>query len=190
VPVDDLQNLFDLVAWIHHQPFPAAFIAKNRAVALQRADRQNLVDHKPDCILKPMGDVPAVIMRWLHLASVATLVGGFLFGSLALRAAAAVLPPEAAASLSENAAARFRPWLWLAITALILSGIYNVLTTPGHTTRYYVLLAIKLLLVAHVFAAGILAVRPQNPHRARQMTGAFISGFVIILISAYLRRIF
>lgn len=137
-----------------------------------------------------MGDVPAVIMRWLHLSSVATLVGGFLFGSLVLRAAGTVLPPEAAASLSEKAAARFRPWLWIAIAALLLSGLYNVVTMPGHTTRYYVLLGIKLLLVAHIFAAGILAVRPHNPHRVRQMTGAFISGFVVILLSAYLRRIF
>ncbi len=137
-----------------------------------------------------MGDIPAVVMRWLHLASVATLVGGFLFGSLALRAAAKVLPPEAAASLSENAASRFRPWLWTAVVAVILSGIYNILATPGHSTRYHVLLGVKLLLVAHVLAAGILSVRPHNPRRARQMTGAFISGFIIILISAYLRRIF
>jgi len=137
-----------------------------------------------------MGDVPAVLMRWLHFASVATLVGGFFFGSLVLRAAGTVLPPEAAASLSEKAAARFRPWLWIAIAALLLSGLYNVVTMPGHTTRYYVLLGIKLLLVAHIFAAGILAIRPHNAHRVRQMTGAFISGFVVILLSAYLRRIF
>jgi len=137
-----------------------------------------------------MGDVPAVIMRWLHLASVATLVGGFLFGSLALRAAGKSLPPDTAASFGSQAAVRFRPWLLAAIAALIVSGIYNILVTPGHTTLYYVLLGIKLLLVAHVFAAGILAVKPNNPRRGRQMTGAFISGFVIILISAYLRRIF
>jgi hypothetical protein len=80
--------------------------------------------------------------------------------------------------------------LWIAIAALTLSGVYNVLTMQGHTSRYYLLLGIKLLLVAHVFAAGILAVRPGNPRRARQMTGACISGFLIILLSAYLRRIF
>jgi hypothetical protein len=128
-----------------------------------------------------MGDVPAVIMRWLHIASVATLVGGFFFGSLAAATAGAAL---------ETAIARSRPWLLTAMAALILSGAYNVITMPGHTTTYRIVLAIKLLLVAHVFAAGILAVRPNNPRRARQMTGAFISGLLIILISAYLRRIF
>jgi len=129
-------------------------------------------------------------MRWLHLASVATLVGGFFFGSLALRAAAAALSPESAATLSEKAAARFRPWLWIAMAALIVSGVYNVIAMPGHSGRYRTLLIVKLLLVAHVFASGILALRPANARRIRQMTGAFISGFVIILISAYLRRIF
>ena len=128
-----------------------------------------------------MGDVPFLIMRWLHLASVATLVGGLFFGSLAASTVGVAL---------ETAVARFRPWLLTAMAALILSGAYNLITTPGHTTTYRIVLAVKLLLVAHVFAAGMLAVRPNNPRRARQMTGAFISGFLIILISAYLRRIF
>ena len=137
-----------------------------------------------------MGDVPAVIMRWLHLASVATLVGGLFFGALALRAVAAALPAEEAVTLSEKAAARFRPWLWLAMAALLVSGLYNVIAMPGHSARYRTVLIIKLVLVAHVFASALLAVRAHNPRRVRQMTGAFISGFVIILISAYLRRIF
>jgi uncharacterized membrane protein len=137
-----------------------------------------------------MGDVPAVLMRWLHLASVATLVGGFFFGILALRVAAAALPPESAATLSEKATARFRPWLLSALAALLVSGAYNVIAMPGHTSWYRTVLIVKLLLVAHVFAASVLAVRRRNARRARQMTGACISGFVVILISAYLRRIF
>ncbi len=137
-----------------------------------------------------MGDVPAVIMRWLHLASVATLVGGLFFGALVLRAAVAALPADEAAALSEKAATLFRPWLWLAMAALLVSGLYNVIVMPGHSARYRAVLIIKLLLVAHVFASGLLAIRPHNARRVRQMTGAFISGFVIILISAYLRRIF
>ena len=137
-----------------------------------------------------MGDVPVVIMLWLHIASVATLVGGFLFASLALRAATAALPPEAATTLSEKAAARFRPWLWMAMAALIVSGVYNVVSMPGHSSRHWTVLIIKLVVVAHVFASGILALRPNNKRRVRQMTGACVSGFVVILISAYLRRIF
>ena len=55
---------------------------------------------------------------------------------------------------------------------------------------YHMLLGIKLLLVLHVFAVAILIVQPQEPAPRAQMTGAVISGLVIIAISAYLRRIF
>jgi hypothetical protein len=41
-----------------------------------------------------------------------------------------------------------------------------------------------------VFAIAFLATQPNNPRRGRQMTGAAISGLVILLISAYLRRNF
>jgi hypothetical protein len=56
--------------------------------------------------------------------------------------------------------------------------------------RYHIVLGIKLVLVAHVFAVALLIVQPKNPRRVRLMTGAFLSGLAIILISAYLRRIF
>ena len=137
-----------------------------------------------NCILNRMGDVLGVIMRWLHISSVVTLIGGMLYASLALRGV------DGAEPFAEKAAARFRPLVWASVVALILSGAYNVASMPGHSPRYLVLLGIKLLLVMHVFASALLAVRPHNPRRARQMTGGFLSGLLIILISAYLRRIF
>lgn len=137
-----------------------------------------------------MADVLAVVMRWMHIASVAVLVGGLLYGWMVMRATAETVAPDAAAKLSESAAGRFRPLVFLAVAALFVSGIYNLLTTPGHTTRYHVLLGIKLLLALHVFASAILAMRPGNPKRPRMMASAAISGLLIILISAYLRRIF
>ena len=137
-----------------------------------------------------MLDVLGVTMRWLHLSAVVTLIGGMLYASLVIRAAAAALSPDAAATLAENAAARFRPLVWASVAALILSGTYNLISTPGHSPLYLLLLGLKLLLVLHVFASALLAARPRNPRRARQMTGAFLSGLLIILISAYLRRIF
>jgi hypothetical protein len=47
-----------------------------------------------------------------------------------------------------------------------------------------------VLLAVHVFAVSLLIVQPNHPRRARLMTGALLSGFTIILISVYLRRIF
>jgi hypothetical protein len=43
-------------------------------------------------------------------------------------------------------------------------------------------------LVARVFA-GAFSRAPNDPRRARQMTGAFLSGVLIILILAYPQRI-
>jgi hypothetical protein len=42
----------------------------------------------------------------------------------------------------------------------------------------------------HVFAVSWLIVQPNNQRRTRMMTGALISGLVIIAISAYLRHNF
>ncbi|MBZ5578899.1 MAG: hypothetical protein LAP40_20250 [Acidobacteriia bacterium] len=137
-----------------------------------------------------MVDVVGVFARWLHIASVVTLIGGMLYASMVMAGAAGALTKEAADTLMERAAARFRPLVWTAVIALTLSGSYNLITTPGHSSLYRMLIAVKLLLVLHVFAAALLAAKPKNPRRVRQMTGAFVSGLVIILISDYLRHIF
>lgn len=129
-------------------------------------------------------------MRWLHISSMATLVGGFVYGRLAMTPALESLAQDARAAFGEKAAAAFRPLSYAAMAGLTLSGFYNLLSTPGHTPRYHMLLGIKLLLVAHVFAVTFLIGHPEQKRRARLMTGAFISGLVIVLISAYLRRIF
>jgi len=137
-----------------------------------------------------MGDVVAVFMRWLHLSSVAVLVGGLLYGWMALQAASGAVAPEAVLKISDSVARRFRPVALFCVLILILSGVYNVLTTPGHSTRYHIVLGVKLLLVLHIFASAILAMRPGNAKRGRMMASAGFSGLAVILISAYLRRIF
>jgi len=137
-----------------------------------------------------MPDALSAIMLWLHIASIAILIGGLLYGSLVLRSMAEVAPPDVAQAISERTAKRFRPRVYITILALVFSGLYNLLSTPGHSTRYKILFAVKILLVLHVFAVAILAVRPKVERRARRMYGAAISGLVVILLSAYLRRIF
>ena len=137
-----------------------------------------------------MSEALNMIMHWLHISSVATVVGGLLYARLAMTPASGTFAPEARETLNERAAAAFRPMVFAAIAGLIISGLYNILSSPGHTVRYHIVLGIKLLLVAHVFAVALLVVQPKRPRRARLMTGAFLSGLAIILISAYLRRIF
>jgi putative copper export protein len=131
-----------------------------------------------------------VFMRWLHLSSVAALIGGMSYASAVWAPAAGKLDAAAKAALAERAAARFRRIVLAATGGLLLSGVYNILTNAGHSTRYKIVLGIKLLLVAHIFAAALAASRPHYPRRARVLAGGAISGFVVIAISTYLRQIF
>ena len=137
-----------------------------------------------------MPDVLFVLMRWLHFVSMATLVGGILYARLVMTASIHALSPDARDAFDGRAASRYRPLVIAAIIGLILSGTYNLLTNPGHTSKYHMLLGIKLMLVLHVFAVALLITQPVNPRRARMMTGVMISGLIILAISAYLRRIF
>jgi len=131
-----------------------------------------------------------VFMRWLHISSVVGLIGGMIYGRVVMTASAGELAPEARLALEDRAAALFRPLIVTAIVCLMLSGVYNIVSYTGHTTRYHVLLGVKLLLVAHIFASAVLIGQPQNQRRGRQMAGAAISGIVVVAISAYLRSIY
>jgi len=133
-------------------------------------------------------DVLNVLMRWLHISSVAVLIGGFVFARLMLTASEKTLAADAGQALADRASTRFRPFALGAMTALVLSGIYNLLYSPGHTVRYQAMLAVKLLLVAHLFSVAVIVAKPGHPRRKRLITGAAISGLIVIAISAYLRR--
>jgi putative copper export protein len=132
-----------------------------------------------------MPDEIAIFLRWLHITSMMTLLGGMVFWRLVLAGA-----DDARNPATERLAAAFRPLVYAAVAGLVISGFINYLTTPGHSKFYHMLLGIKLLLALHVFAAAILMVQPNNPRRTRIATGVMISGLVILLISAWLRRTF
>ena len=136
-----------------------------------------------------MSEVLNLLMRWLHITSVATLIGGSLYAWLVWTRSANALPSDVRESLGESTGLYFRPLVISAITALVISGLYNLLTGPVRPKLYHILLGIKLLLALHVFTVAILATRKSNPRRRRMMAGTAISGMIIVLISAYLRRI-
>jgi uncharacterized membrane protein len=137
-----------------------------------------------------MADAIYVLMRWLHISSAVTLIGGMIFGRWVMTRAAESLSPETRNTFLDRAAAAYQPIVFTAMGALLISGMYNILTIPGHRPLYHALLGVKLLLAMHVFAVGILMGRPNNPRRPRMMAGAAISGLAIIGIAAYLRHIF
>jgi uncharacterized membrane protein len=135
-----------------------------------------------------MPDILTVIMRWMHISSMATLIGGILYGRLVVAPAIAALAPDAREAFADKAASQFRPLVVASMIGLILSGVFKLLSSPGHRFAYEMLFGVKMLLALHVFAVAILIVKPHNPRRTRMMTGVMISGLVIILISAWLSR--
>lgn len=137
-----------------------------------------------------MGDILIPLMRWLHLSSVAALVGGILYARFVIAPSESFLPPDAHATLDERAAAHFRPVVFAAIVCLVCSGLFNYMIRPGHTPLYHALFGVKILLALHVFAVAILIAQPGNKRRNRQMFGAAISALTVILISNYLKGIF
>ena len=136
-----------------------------------------------------MTDAINVIMRWMHITSVVVLIGGVLYARFVIAPALASLPSQEQETLGAAMAARYRSLLYLAILLLTGTGIYNIFMNLGRGPLYQALLGIKMLLVLHVFAVGILIVKPRNPKRSRQMTGLVISGLTIIAISAVLRQL-
>jgi cytochrome bd-type quinol oxidase subunit 2 len=134
-----------------------------------------------------MPDWVAIPFRWLHIASVVTLLGGIIFWRMALARADI---EKTGGALIERVAAAFRPLVFLSIGGIVVSGAVNYLAVPGHTKLWHAMFGIKLLLALHVFAVAILIVQPNHPRRTRLATGTMISGLVILLISAWLRRNF
>jgi uncharacterized membrane protein len=134
-----------------------------------------------------MHDGFAISLRWLHIASMTTLLGGIIFWRLVLAPAGA---DDTRGAFTERIAAAFRPLVYLSIAGLTFSGLINFLMAPGHSKLYHMLFGIKLLLVMHVFAVSILIVQPNHPRRTRMATGTMISGLIILAISAWLRRNF
>jgi hypothetical protein len=112
-----------------------------------------------------------------------------LYARLVIVPAIASLPAGQQDSLGDAMAARYRTLLYLAMLLLTGTGIYNMVMNLGRGPLYQALLGTKLLLVLHVFAVGLLMVKPKNPKRARQMTGIAISGVIIIAMSAVLRQL-
>ena len=136
-----------------------------------------------------MGEILTVVMRWVHISSVVTLIGGIVYARFVMIPAATSLSSDARTALDEGAARQFRPVVFAAIAGLVISGVFNYLSKPGHSVLYHALFGVKMLLALHVFSVAILVTAPKNSRRARQLFGAAVSGLLIVLIAAYLKGI-
>jgi uncharacterized membrane protein len=135
--------------------------------------------------------VLAVSMRWIHITSVVTLIGGFIFARFALAPALAGLAEPQRGTLGKKVVENFRPWLYTVLVTVIGSGLYNYLSKPSYPPHYHMWIGIKFLFALHIFAVAVLyTVRDADEvKRNRWLSGMVVSGLIIIAISAYLRFI-
>lgn len=132
-------------------------------------------------------DYLSVFMLALHVVSAVTLVGGAIAWRLAAIPGIQLLEPGTRAKVDNAIAAAWRPAMFAAIGGVLLSGVYNLMHRAAQTKQFHMLFGIKMLLVLHIFAVAMLASRPDNPRRSRQLTGIAISGVVVLIISAAFR---
>ena len=132
-----------------------------------------------------MHDILTVAFRWVHIASVITLLGGIIFARFA------VMPVVAGNSdVSDAIAARFRPLFYASGLLAVLSGLYNFIQKAhGAGPTYHMLFGIKMALVLHILAVGYLSLKPGNARRSRLLLGLVISGLIVVAISGGMRLV-
>ncbi len=93
------------------------------------------------------------IFLFLHLAGVALWVGGMFFAWMCLRPVAAVqLEPPARLKLWGAVFARFFPWVWAAVSAILISGLVTVLVVGmGQAPIHWHLMLLLGLVMAGIF---------------------------------------
>jgi uncharacterized membrane protein len=110
-------------------------------------------------------------MRWLHIASVVILLGGVFYARF----------------VEGVMSARFKPWAYAAIGGILISGTYNFLSKSTFPPHYHAWFGIKVLLALHVFAIVVMYNPERHKMKPRLLTGAAITGALILACSAYLR---
>ena len=136
-----------------------------------------------------LGAVLAVVMRWVHIISVITLLGGMIYARYVLAPALSGLPDPAKNDLLARTAAGFRSLLLLTVLTILLSGLYNLITKANVPHGYHMWFGIKMLFVLHIFAVSFLLARSSvsEEKRNRLMTGVVMSGLLVTALSAWLR---
>ena len=99
---------------------------------------------------------PIPLLLFLHLVAVAVWVGGMFFAYVCLRpVAAAQLDPPLRLALWVGVFSRFFPWVWLAVTLILVSGLTMISLigwrgAPPHWHAMLTLGSVMMLLFAHL----------------------------------------
>lgn len=129
-----------------------------------------------------------LLMRWVHVLSAITLMGGTLFVRLVLRGAVAQTLDEASrAQLVAAVKKRWKVFIMVLTTLLLISGFYNYLMVTrfqhADQPQYHMLFGIKFLLSLGVFALAAFLVGTTGIGRKLQANeGMWLT--VLLLLAA------
>jgi uncharacterized membrane protein len=127
-----------------------------------------------------------ILMRFLHIISAVTLIGGALAWRFGALPAIEPLAGDTKAKVGNAIAASLRPIVLTAMALLLLSGIYQYMMVANKTPAWNAVIGVKFLGVLHIFAVGFLVTGQNNQKRSRQLTGVVISGVIVIGLAATL----
>lgn len=131
-----------------------------------------------------------LLARFLHVGSAIVLLGGVFYARQVLVPVLSRLPEDTRTAALLEGTRQFRTTLYTVLGLLVVSGLYNFLTGPKHSRDYHMWFGIKMLLVLHVLATAILWGTSTQPARnSRRLLSLTISGFIVVLISSYLRSL-
>jgi uncharacterized membrane protein len=135
-------------------------------------------------------DALNILMRVLHILSAMVLAGGAVAWLCAAIPANDPLSDETRRKVGDAMARAWRPFVLLGTIGILVSGTYNFVAKSRRMVlpaSYHAFFGIKVLLALHVIAALLLATRPGNEKRSRQLIGVVFSAMLIVVCSAVLR---
>ena len=153
-------------------------------------------------------DALLLLLRWMHILGVVVLVGGLCFSRFALLPALADTEEDSREKLQERIRRKWLPWVIIAITFLLVSGLTNFLLFNSTVksqgwgdgewmkqTSYHAIFGIKFLLalVVFYFASGLVGRGSGTAwirsDRARWLGVTLGLAVAIIMLSGWLRNL-
>lgn len=153
-------------------------------------------------------DPTTLVLRWAHIMGAVIAIGGLAFARFGLLPALADFEEETRTKVHDAIRRRWMPWVMIAITLLLVSGLANFLLFNGlvkeqgwaggtwmRQTSYHALFGAKFLLAMAVFyfASGLVG-RGQGTqwirdNRETWLTVTLGMAVGIVMISGWMRQL-